>query len=63
MFVKLDESLRVTTAKANGAMPNSGCPIRIGGNDAWGEYFAGKIDVFRICNHTLSQAEIQALME
>jgi len=58
----IDGTLQGTSAKANRAIPNGGRPIWIGGNDAWGEYFAGKIDEFRIYNRALSGAEIQALM-
>ena len=58
----IDGTLRGTTAKAGGVIPDGGRPIWVGGNDIWGEYFTGKIDEFRIYNRALSQAEIQALM-
>ena len=37
-------------------------PLRIGGNQVWGEYFAGLIDEVRIYNRALSAAEIQTDM-
>jgi hypothetical protein len=57
----IDGTLRGTTGKAGGTIPKSGKAIWVGGNDAWGEYFAGRIDEVRIYNRALSQAEIQAL--
>ena len=58
----IDGTLRNTTTHAGGVIPNSSRPIWIGGNDAWGEYFSGKIDEFHIYNQALSLAEIQTLM-
>ncbi len=37
-------------------------PLRIGGNNIWGEYFDGLIDEVRIYNRALSATEIQADM-
>ena len=36
--------------------------VRIGGNNVWGEYFAGRIDDVRIYNRALSVTEIQSDM-
>ena len=48
----IDGTLRGTTNYAGGTIPNSGNDIWIGGNEAWGEYFAGRIDEARIYNHS-----------
>ncbi len=37
-------------------------PLRIGGDSAQGEYFAGKIDEVRVYNRALSPPEIQTDM-
>ena len=58
----IDGTLRGTTNIAGGTIPASNRAIWMGGNEAWGEYFPGRIDDFRIYNRALSQAEIQALM-
>ena len=58
----IDGTLRGTTALVGGVIPDSNEFVWIGGNDLWGEYFAGKIDEFRIYNIALNQDEIQALM-
>ena len=60
----IDGTLRGTTAKTGGIIPNrSNRNIRIGDNDVWGmNEFVGKIDEFRIYNIALNQAEIQTLM-
>ena len=39
-------------------MPNSTGALRIGGNDVWGEWFAGRIDEVRVYDRALSAAEI-----
>jgi hypothetical protein len=52
----------VTTRAATGNIVATGNPLRIGGNAAWGEYFAGQIDEVRIYNRALTQAEIQTDM-
>jgi hypothetical protein len=50
------------TSAAPGTLPNTGGPLRIGGNAMWGEYFAGLIDEVRVYNRALSAAEIQTDM-
>ena len=50
----IDGTLRGTTAKVGGVIPNSNKSAWIGGNDNWDEYFAGKIDEFRIYNRALN---------
>jgi Concanavalin A-like lectin/glucanases superfamily len=45
-----------------GSMPNSTLPLDIGGNNVWGEWFAGRIDEVRIYNRALSQSELQTAM-
>jgi hypothetical protein len=57
----IDGTLRGTTP-VNGTIPNSGKDIWIGGNEVWGEYFAGLIDELYIFDRALSEEEIQALM-
>jgi flagellar hook assembly protein FlgD len=47
---------------APGAMPISADPLRIGGNNVWGEYFHGLLDEIRIYDRSLSLAEIRADM-
>ena len=51
----IDGTLRGTTALVGGVIPDSNESVWIGGNDLWGEYFAGKIDEFRIYNIALNQ--------
>jgi uncharacterized repeat protein (TIGR02543 family) len=58
----IDGALVGTTNRPGGTIPNGGRDIWIGGNDAWGEYFAGRIDEVFIYDRALSEAEIQALM-
>jgi len=50
------------TVARTGTINNSAAPLRIGGNNEWGEFFAGLIDEVRVYNRALSQAEIQADM-
>ena len=57
----IDATLRGSTTKASGTIPNSGSDIWIGGNGVWGEYFSGLIDEIRIYDHALSEEEIQIL--
>jgi fibronectin type 3 domain-containing protein len=45
-----------------GSMPNSTLPLDIGGNNVWGEWFAGRIDEVRLYNRALTQAELQTDM-
>jgi hypothetical protein len=48
----------VTTTAATGNIITTANPLRIGGNNSWGEYFAGQIDDVRVYNRALTQAEI-----
>ena len=50
------------TVARTGAINRTASPLRVGGNNAWGEFFAGLIDEVRVYNRALSQAEIQADM-
>ncbi len=54
--------VQVTQTAVTGALTNSASPLRIGGNNVWGEYFAGIIDEVRIYRRALSPSEIQADM-
>jgi hypothetical protein len=45
-----------------GVLPVSSQPLRIGGNQVWGEWLAGVIDEVRVYNRALSQPEIAADM-
>ena len=49
----------VSTTAAPGSLASSTAPLRIGGNNIWGEYFSGLIDEVRVYNRALSAAEIQ----
>jgi hypothetical protein len=53
---------QVSAVAMTGSMAASTGALRIGGNAAWGEYFAGIIDEVRIHNRALTAAELQALM-
>ena len=53
---------QVGTRAQTGAITTSTSPLRIGGNSAWGEYFAGRIDEVRVYNRALTAAEIQTDM-
>jgi hypothetical protein len=53
---------KVSTNQAPGYINVSNYPLRIGGNDVWGEYFQGLIDEVRVYNYALSQNQIQADM-
>jgi len=50
------------TLAASGVIQSSSSPLWIGGNQPYGEYFAGLIDDVRVYNRALSQAEIQTDM-
>ncbi len=52
----------VSSTMHSGGIDTSSEPLRIGGNDIWGEYFAGLIDNIRIYNRALSIAEIKTDM-
>jgi hypothetical protein len=43
----------------SGALLTSTGALRIGGNNIWGEFFAGRIDDVRIYNRALTAAQIQ----
>jgi hypothetical protein len=45
-----------------GTIRTSTQPLRIGGNDIWGEWFAGRIDEVRVYNRALTANQIQADM-
>ena len=49
---------QVGVAAATGALRSTGNPLTIGGNNVWGEWFAGQIDDVRIYNRALSAGEI-----
>ncbi|NUN95777.1 MAG: PQQ-dependent sugar dehydrogenase, partial [Candidatus Omnitrophica bacterium] len=53
--------LRRSTPKVGGVLPNSHRDLWIGGNSAWGEYFKGILDEFRVYDRALSQSEIETL--
>jgi hypothetical protein len=53
---------QVTSRALTGSIASSTQPLRIGGNQVWGEYFAGLIDEVRVYNRALSAAEIQTDM-
>jgi hypothetical protein len=46
----------------SGPITTSNDPLRIGGNNIWGEWFSGLIDDIRIYNHALTTTEIQTDM-
>jgi hypothetical protein len=50
-----------TVARTGNITPSTG-PLRIGGNQLWGEYFTGVIDDVRVYNRALTLAEVQADM-
>jgi hypothetical protein len=54
--------LEVGNLPLTGAAAVSDRPLRIGGNNIWGEYFEGSIDEVRIYNRPLSAQEIQTDM-
>jgi hypothetical protein len=43
-----------------GAMDPSSGPLRIGGNDIWGEWFSGQIDNVRVYSRALAKAQLDA---
>jgi hypothetical protein len=59
MFVN---GTQVATRAQTGSMPASTGALRIGGNNVWTEWFAGRIDDVRIYRRALTAAEIQADM-
>ena len=52
----------VGSRAVTGNISASGDPLRIGGNQIWGEWFAGLIDDLRIYNRALTATEIQTDM-
>jgi len=54
--------IQVASRPQSGQIQTSSTPLRIGGNDVWGEYFQGLIDEVRIYNRALTQTEIQGDM-
>ena len=50
------------TKTVNGPITTSNDPLRIGGNNTWGEWFAGQIDDIRIYNHALTPTQLQTDM-
>jgi hypothetical protein len=54
--------VQVASAAVSGAIQASSSPLWIGGNQPYGEYFAGLIDDVRVYNRALSQTEIQTDM-
>lgn len=52
----------VRTQAFSGNIVTSNLPLRVGGNNVWGEFFAGQIDDVRVYNRALSLAEVQASM-
>ena len=53
---------QVATRALSGSLTTSSSPLRLGGNQVWGEYFAGTIDEVRVYNRALAPSEIQADM-
>jgi hypothetical protein len=53
---------QVASLAQTSPIATSSSPLRIGGNSAWGEYFAGSIDDVRVYNRALSATEIQTDM-
>jgi hypothetical protein len=49
---------QVATTSIAGSIAATTGALRIGGNSAWGEYFAGMIDEVRIYSRVLTAAEI-----
>ena len=54
--------VQVGTAGAGGSIQTSTTPLWIGGNQPYGEHFAGTIDEARVYNRALSVTEIQTVM-
>ena len=52
----------VSTQAGTGSIASSTLPLRIGGNNIWGEYFAGRIDEVKVYNRVLTVTEIAADM-
>lgn len=54
--------VQVASTATSGSMQTSALPLRIGGNQIWGEYFDGRIDEVRVYNRALTAAQIQSDM-
>lgn len=54
--------VQVSSRALAGSTLTSSGPLRIGGNNVWGEFFKGRIDDVRIYNRPLTANEIQADM-
>ncbi len=52
----------VASKAKSGTITTTASPLRIGGNNVWGEFFNGLIDEVRIYNRVLAAAEIQTDM-
>ncbi|HEX7862769.1 MAG TPA: LamG-like jellyroll fold domain-containing protein [Verrucomicrobiae bacterium] len=50
--------VQVGSLNVTGSISTSTLPLRIGGNQPWGEYFSGRIDEVRVYNRALTAAEI-----
>ena len=50
------------SVSASGPVETSTAPLRLGGNNVWGEYFAGLMDEVRVYNRALSIDDIWADM-
>lgn len=53
---------QVASRAVTGNIITSNNPLRIGGNNIWGEYFVGILDEIRVYNRALTQTEIQTDM-
>jgi hypothetical protein len=49
---------QVSSTPRTGTAVTSNSPLRIGGNNVWGEWFGGLIDEVRVYNRALSAAEV-----
>ena len=52
----------MASAARASALASSAGALRLGGNNIWGEWFAGRMDDVRIYNRALTAAQIQADM-
>ncbi|MEV0593163.1 LamG-like jellyroll fold domain-containing protein [Nonomuraea cavernae] len=53
---------QVNETALTGSLYNNDSPLRIGGNEAWDEFFSGLIDEVRVYNRAQTAAEIQTDM-
>ena len=54
--------VQVATRAQTGNVATSAAPLRFGGNNVWGEWFAGRIDEVRVYDRALTAAQIAADM-